>query len=90
MCYESELTPNISYLEMIKDLLILRLYKLNFIRRCPMGMVIESLCYLEVGLKTTKNGVWYVVVAHLPPSLTKLNDFCVIGPTNLRATTNVL
>jgi hypothetical protein len=25
------------------------------------------------------------VVAHLPPSLTKLNDFCVIGPTNLRA-----
>jgi hypothetical protein len=25
MCYESELTPNMSYLEMIKDLLIVRL-----------------------------------------------------------------
>jgi hypothetical protein len=51
-----------------------------------MRTVIESLCYLEVGLKTTKNGLWYVVVAHLPHSLTKLNDFCVIGPTNWRAT----
>jgi hypothetical protein len=87
MCYESELTPNISYLEMIKDFAYFEALqsRLNFIHRCPMGTVIESLCYLEVALKTTKNGLWYVVVAHLPPSLTKLNDFCVIGPTNLRA-----
>jgi hypothetical protein len=31
MCYESELTPNMLYLEMIKDLFILRLLQVGWI-----------------------------------------------------------
>jgi hypothetical protein len=63
MCYESELTTNmiIMYLENDKRLAYFEALQVgwNFILRCPMGMVIESLCYLEVGLKNHQK--WFMV-----------------------------
>jgi hypothetical protein len=68
MCYESELTPNMAYLEMIKDFAYFEALqvKLNFIHRCPMGMVIRKLVLSRGRIKNYQK--WCLVHSGGPSS----------------------